>query len=369
MGSFYVADAVTGRNLDEGQKVVGFLVNSQRHEYPLNQDPNGCALRPAHYFALESFPIWGVAGDRGSMEVEDENQLSVRLALHMTGCRSWEELAENLFEERRGVQFFGLPDVEGGASNRRFYGLCLMHPDTYHLLAGRARSALTMQGMVDGQEEDFRDPAARGADVERVRRLLDCCLKMRNENILSAVGTAKYPGIEKITLLGDLARVCSLNADEMYITNYMLKDGPLPPLASGLSTANGKLFGKDLMAVLRSSGLIGDAFIRNEDIASVAEVPRMQEFLEQLWDCLHLAGRMYDVGAHFKPSVSGGQNRNFGSVMELSRVTAASVWAELIAHSAETGDLDCRTLDAELANMEAMVKGMRLALERARRDE
>jgi hypothetical protein len=365
---FYVADVVTGRNLRSGQPVVGFVVQHQNNQYPLSDNPNACVAVPSAYFALESLPIFGTAEEFGKIEVDDENQLAVRLVLKMTGLTSWEEFNDKMFGSRDGVQFLGLPEPEEGSSrksNNRRYGICLMHRDTYDHFVLQGRSVLGDYCANDGFEGLHRQPEDKTHDVETVKRLITECLQSPF-NIWGKIDKDNPPSTEVFVKASNLSRVCSFAADWPELED-VFPEQTVPLLLKAMSFSDGKLFGQDFATLLRTTEIIGHRILE-KGYESAEAIPDFDELLNAFWDCLHLKNRMYDVHALFKPSMYAGQDYNFPSVLELSRSTIGNVWSELVEQHVEH-DIDVRhpeRLNDELVRMEGLVASMRMCLSDAR---
>lgn len=368
MSSYSVADFVNGRHLPSGTPVVGFLVSSQAKEYPLDTNPNRGAIRPADYFAPESFAIFGTAEDGGVMEVDDESSLAVRLALLLTGMPDWEELSKNALEHRRGVQLLGRPDVEGRPSNRRDYGLALMHRETYDFLVRSDRSELGDRYSSDGYRGLHRRQEDRTPDIEEVKSILNSCLC--KAAALGEPGTDVESIVNHVVVMSDLGRICGLNADHDVREKVFPELTSPPRLLESLCTRDGKLVGDDLKTLLREHGALGNNLLKGGH-STVATAPDLDELLGLLWDSWHLRNRLYDVHAHFVPASYAGQDDNSPSILELGRVTMTGVWAELVdcVFAYRSSDESLDLMEAELARMDAMVANMRAHYEKVKSED
>lgn len=355
---YCVADFVTGRNLPSGAPVVGFLVNAQAR----TDDPNKSAGRSGDFFSLESFPIFGEAEEGGLMYVDDESSFAVRLALKMTNTRDWEELSQTALEHWRGVQLLGQPDEEGYPTNKRAYGLALMHRETYDYLVLGERSALATAYSSDGYRGEHRVRADKEPDINKVKYLLNECLEHAAE--LGPLDADTPDPVSHVQTSGDLMRICSLNADWDVLERVFPTENHFPRLLSCLSVSDGQLLGPDLHATLRANKMLGNCLLTNGRL-SVDEVPDFNELLGALWDCWHLRTRMYDVHAEFKPSSYAGQDSNQPSILALGRMTMRGVWAELVEDFGAHHPSVQRTaqIESELEQMEALVATMRKQFE------
>lgn len=366
--SYSVADAITGRNLMEGQPVVGFIVQHQNDHYPLADNPNHAGIVPSHYFAIESLPIFGECGDCGAIEVSDELQLSVRLALQMTGTSTWAQLSDNGFSWHHGVQFMGRPDgpvTQGPRGiNKRVYGLCLMHRETYDHLMTNGRSELADLYCCDGYPGEQRSPADREPDCRAVKALMGSCLQ-ELPAVRQRYSDSRQVSAEKFVKFSALSRICSLNADGSHLQEISAGGEP-HPLCHVLGNFDGALFGADFKELMRNSSFLGHALLKSA-VPSVENLPDLDELLPQLWNCQHLKNRMYDVHAHFHPSLYAGQDANYPSILELSRATLQGAWAELVTRQVlGLGEDSPSRLDDELAKMEALASEMRSQLTKLR---
>jgi hypothetical protein len=362
MCSFRVADVITGRNIAEGQPVVAFLVNSQHGRYPLDGNANALGHSAGHFFAIESFPIFGTSDDCGMVDVEDESQLAVRLALRMTGTNDWETLTENAFSTRKGVRFLGRPEQD--EATRRVYGMCLMHRDTYDHLVLQGRSLHAKTWTSDGFVGEYRDPTIRQQDIDEVKAVLTSCMTSPN-NVYRLLKQDWASRLNDFAAASNLSRICALNADH-YVLDEVLPGRKLPTLMTALSSSDGHQVGSDLCEVLRTIGILGQGLLESPHL-SANEMPDLDELLGLLWDVIHLRTRMYEIHAHYHPSFYAGQDHNFPSVLELARATHLGVWAEMLALRVKIdGDADSPDLDAELAALEDTLAKMRESLRAAR---
>lgn len=360
--SFQIADMINGRNLYEGAPVVAFIVNAQGGHYPLQDNPNAFGNRPSHFFAIESFPIFAVAAEGAAIEVADESQLSVRLALQLTGTTSWDDLSKTAFNSRRGVRLLGRQPNEArpGDVGRRVYGLAVMHRDTYNHLISRGRSALAASCACDGYAGEYRKPADKASDIQRVLELLTGLMQCP-ANIWSRPAGAEVATPEEFRAGTNLWRICALSADA-HLRQEMMPDVELPPLMYALDSSDGQQLGADFREQLRHCDFLGQGLLKSGHLAA-ADVPDLAEFLELLWDCVHLRTRMYEIHAHFYPSFYAGQDSNYPSVLEMARATLEDVWREFTDNHLEyeTGNR-VHQLAEELARTEATVIAMRAQL-------
>jgi hypothetical protein len=358
---YNVADFVTGRNLTSGAPVVGFIVMAN----PRGDDPNNSAARAGDFFMPESFPIFGKTEEGGLMHVDDESSFAVRLALRMTGMPDWEELSENAFEQRRGVQFLARADTDGAPSYHRAYGLALMHRETYDHLVHGERSALATACSSEGYRGEHRVRSDKGPDIEKVTAILDACIKKMVENGPMHAGRSDMA--DHVQQTGDLIRLCSLSSEWDVQKRVFPGESNLPRLLEALGTSDGRLIGVDLHATLRDAGLVGPPLLYCGQ-SSVSAVPDFDELLGLLWDCWHLRTRLYDVHAEFKPSSYAGQDSNQPSILALGRATLRSVWTELVEDFSQHHATEQRTaqMNSELEQMETLVAAMRRQFEEAK---
>lgn len=366
--SFQIADVINGRNLLEGQPVVAFIVNAQGGHQPLQDNPNALGNRSSHFFAIESFPIFGTAGERSRIEVDDESHLSVRLALQLTGTQDWKELSNKAFHSRAGVRLLGRPDPEDRphVTTRRVYGLCVMHRDTYDHLVLKGRSPLAVRCASDGYQGEYRAPADKQQDIRTVKDILTGFMQSP-ANIWRRPDGGADSATSEFRHAFDIARICALSSD-VYLRNELLPNmDNLPTLLHALDSSDGQQLGSDFREVLRARNFLGVELLKQGG-GTADDVPDLHEFLDLMWDCMHLRTRMYEIHAHFFPSFYAGQDRNFPSVLEMARSTLEQVWAEyteneLGPYSSEGAG---KELDAELDRAEKVVHAMRAQLKKAR---
>lgn len=366
--SFQIADAINGRNLLDGQPVVAFIVNAQGYHYPLKDNPNGLGNRASHFFAIESFPIFGTAGEGNRVEVQDESQLAVRLALQLTGTQDWGELSDKAFNSRAGVRLLGLPDTEDRPhiTNRRVYGLCVMHRDTYDHLVLKGRSPLAESCASDGYRGEYRSPADKEQDVRTVKDILTDFMQSP-ANIWRRPDNGANATPAEFSAAFDIARLCALTSDVYLRDSLFPKTLNLPTLLYALDSSDGHQLGSDFRELLRPCNFLGMELLKSGHLTA-DDVPELHEFLSLMWDCMHLRTRMYEIHAHFYPSFYAGQDRNFPSVLEMARATLEHVWAEYTEN--ELGPFSSKGagkgLDSELDRMEKVVQAMRAQLQKAR---
>jgi hypothetical protein len=363
--SFHVADAITGRNLRQGAAVVGFLVQSQHDKFPLDETPNRAATRPSYYFALESLPIFGIAADCGMMEVLDESQLGVRLALLMTGESDWEALSDNGFGRGHSVRYMGRPEpAEGkGRTNARNYGLCLIHLETYLHLVGRARTELASKFCYDGFDSKQLAPAKRAENVRSTIDILETC---RRSPYNLHLPTA--PPESDFSAHFDLMKVCSLRAERRELEMACGEMPRFTGLVSAFANVTESDFGADFTALTRELPGLKPEEILSREGASLHESADLEEYLSLLWDCLHLGSRMYDIHALFKPSPYSGNDWSGPSLLDLVSGTLPGMWAEMVGLEVGHNDSEVAEgiLDAEITRLEATTAKMREILSTAR---
>ena len=363
--SFHVADAVTGRTLREGAPVVAFLVQSQHDTYPLQDAPNRAATRPSGYFALASLPIFGRAADCGQIEVYDEKQLGVRLALLMTGTESWQALMDTAFGKGDSVQFMGRPNPTGETSrtNSRMYGLCLLHLETYLHLVDNPRTELASRLCFDGFDADQLIPANRAENVRSTIDVLDKCRQSPfNRHLASTPADSNFHAHFR------LMTICSLRAEKRELEQALDKMPEFTGLLSTYATASECYFGSDFRTFSHElPGMKAEELLSLEG-ASLHDHPDLAKYLTLLWDCIHLGDRMYDIHAFFKPSAYAGQDWSAPSLLDLANGTLPGLWAELVGLEVDHNEKEASEglLDKEIARLEATVATMRGVLSKAR---
>lgn len=237
--------------------------------------------------------------------------------------------------------------------HKRVYGLCLVHRETYEQLVGNGRSELAEEYSCDGYPGEHRSPLDREPDCAVIKALLSRCLGELSTQYYNASKTSR-----DVVKFDALSRVCSLSADGMQLRQVGADDST-PPLSRVLGSFDGALFGADFKHLLQDSMLPVHELIKR-GVSSAEGIPDLDELLSQLWSCQHLKTRMYDVHAHFHPSLYAGQDSNYGSILELSRATLQGVWSEAInSHVIDGGEGSVSLLDDELAKMEALTAGLR----------
>src|SRR4051812_18816210 len=99
MGSFYVADPVTGTAIVDGDPVVTFVLTKEDHEGGGNRLP----VHPSDLYRAMSLPVRGTYADYGQVHVDDEDQIGVVAASLLLGCGSWDEIQEKAFDDKSGI--------------------------------------------------------------------------------------------------------------------------------------------------------------------------------------------------------------------------------------------------------------------------
>ena len=298
MGSFYVADCITGETIEDNQAVVGFLV-SYSNAYPMSENANQASLRPTCRFRLESLPIFGKYDDYGIMAPDDETCLAVRLARAMTGTPDWETLMEKGLDFRGGVQLMGKPDGEptfwNDGKNRRVYGLALMHRSTFDYWV----AAPTKQGINQA--------------IDEVLALYDKFIPLDNlvKSTVPDKREERTPEQESLYMHHfSLFDTLSLGQKHCYLDESG-KHVDTPLLCQVLSS---EIFGPDILATLRASKMniphLRALQSSPDEVGPARTWPNLVPLLEGLWQTHRLWLGMDWLCAEFKPSAYASQQDN-----------------------------------------------------------
>lgn len=318
---FSVADFTNGRTLFYNDPVVGFLVSYQGYKHPFDKNPAYANVRPTSRFALESFPLFGTYEDCGGMQVEAcaLNSESLPLALKMTVKESWEDLQADVLRRGTCGSIRGRP---------QFYGLALMHRDTFdHLVAagdqpshplGQEQLQAQCQADVSAVEEFAKIAVAKKGVFEEYLAAVKASKVNEKDQRAAYAEVRKWEGFLRVaTLSHDSTNGLSLTVpeseEEILIPAFAKIDasGQLLPLT-----------GEAFIAVLRSEGY-------RDFMASREAVDRQQpistSYLAQLrlrWTLNRMLQALDVLGISVEPSRYMGDQVNYD---ELCRFQLAGI--------------------------------------------
>lgn len=318
MGSFYVADCITGETIEDDQPVVGFIVSHSK-SYPLNENPNDASLRPTSRFRLESLPLFGQYADYGRMKPDDEDCFAVRLARAMTGTPTWETLMEKGFDHRSGVQLMGKPDGEptfwNDGKNRRVYGLALMHRSTFDYWLNQPRK----KSMADDIDEMLAlydkfvelDKVVSTFPKEREARTPEQeALYMHHFSLFDALGIG-----QKHSYLD----VAGNHVDTPFLCQVFSHD----------------TYGPDIRATLFGSGLHMPHLRATRETEGhpgpAREWKSLVPLLEGLWQAQQLWFGMDHLCAEFRPSMYASQYDNRDAVLKFTLANLENLFKRALA--------------------------------------
>jgi hypothetical protein len=355
MGTTYLSDAITGINLARHAEVVVFLV-SRNSTFPYDERVNEAPQYPCDLFRFNSLPIFGKTDDETGIQVEDEEQLGVKLALRMSDCASWDEFQSKAIRGK-GVTFAVKSRSQQSLQERqadaraRTYGLFVIAKDTFMRIKRKVRFT--------GEKPVRSDASLRREQVAQVLAMYDAFFDM--QRLMNGGPTAGDSAADRI-LADKRKRLEGLVAATKLegVTEYQNGAGAmiaLPMLSRAFGDGHGSMFGRDFRALTMSLGLRGaDVGLCNGTSVpeSAASFDGLTRYLELLWETQRLYFGMRYLNALAKPSITSGQRPNRVDVIETSRQTIETAFLEELAQ-----------LDGEEA-VTRQYKDIRLQLTRAR---
>lgn len=303
MGSFYVADFVTGDTIAEGDEVVAFLV---RHAigYPFDKNMSQPSLRPADRWKLESLPIRGKYGDYGRIVPDDKQSVGIQLACFMTGCAQWDELCDKALDgDGVDVRTMSFMPKEPNTV-RRHYGLAVMHQST-------AEALLTLNQGLPMEEE-------LGAALA----VYD--LRSKTEALLHSIEASEPPDLDRVgrlqQMVFSLDGVCGLVGDRMYMDEQQAFH-EAPSLMHSFESMYGEDFRLALMRSRLTRNRPDDKGIPNQTPAK--DRPKLVALLEGAWLAQRLYWGLTAICREISPSIRSGQWHNETALLEFHRKVLA----------------------------------------------
>lgn len=329
MGSFNMADALTGLALAKGEPAVA-LVLARSPAAPGKPDTAIASrtTRSNGTFLPVSLPIHGDTADYGSLSPA-EGDLGARLACAMTGCADWDEF------ERRGmdVRAKGLaivnPNGDAAGSEARLFGMAVFSARSWETLM---RASFRLDD--------------REAELAGMRLILDDALGTLATPSPERTGRRIHRALQALTLRG--------------VDGYVLHDGTqveIPELSRVLGPGHfGPTFDEGFAGWLRdASGLLA----YDGPSARTSLSPDGYAMLEGLWSTHAAVTALGFLGQPLRPSLGAGQDSNAELVSGLAADTLAQA-GEALAREAIRYDSD-EALDA-LARMVAGVEALHASL-------
>lgn len=172
MGSFYLADAVTGLNLTSDMPVVGIVIQRRLGGYPDAQAAlTKAPIEPTDIFEPASLPIFGKANFEGGM-TPNPRQYAVDLFCEMAGEKDWEKAFGKASDFSEGGLSFPLPRMARvlGKSepDKEILGLMVVHKSTWDAVCAARYGKNTMKKDIETMkkvEADFQS-RAKGPDKD-----------------------------------------------------------------------------------------------------------------------------------------------------------------------------------------------------------
>lgn len=335
MGSINIADCLTGLPVQQNDPVVAFVLDQADGGYP---DVAKTRAMTGHLFSdicrIVSLPIHGVYADYKKIE-PSPGQLSVALAVKMTGAKDWADFSNTAlsFDKgaliRRSRQVGLMPGDDVEEPHKRVFGLAAMHRSSWDHLISMMPSGLDREQEVSSVAWAMRDVAARSNGGERGDEF---CM-------------------QREALLGLAAR------------SYADADGRrmvLPDLASAFM-AGREVFGCDFVWWLMDE-VVGPSLLG----ASANGAPWMEEFLSGVWDTKAFEHGMRWNSRALLPSASAGQTRNVGNHFNTALLAIEQASLPMMARINDNGGEGLEDMEALLVKLDALRARLSDRLDRER---
>lgn len=300
MGSFNLADMVTGESVQRGDRIVAFLVHDDITEYAHRDNPNQAACDATARYKFVSLPMYGVYDDYGNFKSSSPKGTAMKMALRMTGLTDPDELIPKSVGFDSKVQLLGKENHEprflDSGEYTRTYGLAVVHESTFaHMVA--------TQGTEAEQE----------AEVNAIFTLLE-----KGENALESTrlnGRPEDPATRNH--LFSLSEACSLIEKTVYLDASDVRQ-EAPMLSNGI---NRDTFHPDFYAVVRDMGLNSlmhrDPRKEGDEDGPYRRWTFFREYLAALWEIRCFIRALDHAGRELSTSRTIGQYDNSDYVLAL----------------------------------------------------
>lgn len=297
---YCVADFATGRFINYGDPVVGFLVSAELGSVAHPRNPVKANNRPTDRFGMQSFPLFGMYSDFGQMDIAevDMKQLGVELALKMTGSLSWKDLLRTAHCPRKPA---------AAAQEPANFGLALMHRSTYDYLVSVGADA---NQKLDPVALDSQAQAA----VNQILAFAEVAVS-REDLFLTYIATCGQGSEEDMNNAYDGYRSWQQHESVANLTysegqQVLQVPGGVPLTVPPFGKFNGynePFVGDSLVKTLRVEGYRG-FLVAGKRITSLRQIPRYAEQLELMWKLQRLLQAMDLLGISLEPSMYRGSS-------------------------------------------------------------
>lgn len=301
MGSFAVADCLTGQAINRHDRVVMLMVLRPKGGYPdAEKAAAGMAVHPFDTFKPASLPIRGTYDDYGRI-LPDHGQLSAEFACAMTGARDWEAVCETALSWQVGAALNIPPGPLRRVQEVQVFGSALFRESTWNAIM--SASPFDMH--------------------ERVESINNATAAIRDaQDFLKAVRAAgprksgEPDDMERMTKLGRAISILRLE----HSGEYELEDGSsrrsrLLRLLGGSSDNFHDGFRSWMTGKTGPLYVEGSKWNLGEDDSSLNEMLGGLDAVE------NAAYGLRKLGAVLRPSPCAGQSRNAGFVSALAANT------------------------------------------------
>ena len=314
MGSFYIADAVTGTTIRRGDPVIAILINYDRApSYPRSENLNQPPLYPHDLFRPVSLPVRGFYDDYGRVIVKDGAQPGVAVASKMAKGFTWDQIQDKGLSWRDGLTLTEIrtsklfSPEKGRETGHRIYGQMVVHASTYrHLLGSTEKRQTDVATILSALEKCRLDMVLARSEA-----------RAGNRDYVDRMFTSAY-------------HLASLRYDGRAIKFLDGTTLKLPGLAGVLSRMDGGLsMDPDFIDFVTDD----DQTLFNFDMLERSEpltgVDDLSAILGALWDMQAFSRGLARVNKLFLPSPTAGQDGNAADAFGIGLATVAQCLDEL----------------------------------------
>jgi hypothetical protein len=335
MGSFNLADCLTGLSIGHHEPVVAFVVAQAQGGYPKAEDT---LARTARGFGdicrLASLPIYGTYDDYGRVE-PDNGQLAVKLACGMVGAKDWKEFDKTALDWQTGAAikrdgpFARMQGETAGPT--KVFGMSVMHRASWdHVMAMEAAHA------------------DRGQEVHEMGTvIMDAMRRMAAR--ASDDDTGRYHAISVL---------------ELGSSSYTYADGRkvrLPELGRALSS------GRDVHSHDFKEWLLHNAVGGPKVLDKWPDGPPwLAELLGGLWDTTAFCHGLEWHNRTLLSSAGAGQLRDDDKHFALALLTLETAGSRFVEHAQENGPSpDAEAFKVLLERMDALRIRLQAGMDKA----